>query len=154
MSIFASAGLVLVGIGVYSVIAYTTARRTHEIGIRMALGATAADVIRLVLGAALRVIVVGIAVGLAGQRSGVLGSRWGIVTSVCVRPAYSGLRCCIAFLDRHSRVLDTCPPRHCHRTDRHASSWVRHGPFRATMQLTQASGGSRTCSPKSLGCVT
>jgi len=44
MSIFGAIGLVLVTIGVYSVLAYTTARRTHEIGIRMALGANRSDV--------------------------------------------------------------------------------------------------------------
>ena len=51
MSIFAGIGLVLVTIGVYSVIAYTTARQTHEIGIRMALGADRARVLAWVAGA-------------------------------------------------------------------------------------------------------
>jgi predicted permease len=49
MAIFAAIGLVLVTIGVYSVIAYTTARRTQEIGIRMALGAEPASICRLIL---------------------------------------------------------------------------------------------------------
>src|SRR5437773_10937568 len=46
MTIFGCIGLVLVTIGVYSVLAYTTARRTHEIGIRMALGAEKGHVLK------------------------------------------------------------------------------------------------------------
>jgi putative ABC transport system permease protein len=64
MTIFAMVGLALVSIGVYSVVAYATARRTHEIGIRMALGATRSGALRLVLGMGLRVIAVGVAIGL------------------------------------------------------------------------------------------
>jgi len=66
-SIFASVGLILVVTGVYSVVAYATARRTHEIGIRMALGADPGSAIKLVVGAGLRVIGVGIAIGVAGS---------------------------------------------------------------------------------------
>jgi putative ABC transport system permease protein len=64
MTIFGSVGLVLVTIGVYSVLAYTTARRTQEIGIRMALGAEGGDVLRLVIVVGLRLVGVGIAIGL------------------------------------------------------------------------------------------
>jgi len=49
MTIFSSIGLVLVTLGVYSVLAYTTARRTQEIGIRLALGAKSSDVLGLVI---------------------------------------------------------------------------------------------------------
>jgi putative ABC transport system permease protein len=66
-SIFASVGLILVVTGVYSVVAYATARRTHEIGIRMALGADPGSAIWLVLGAGLRVIAVGIAIGVVAS---------------------------------------------------------------------------------------
>jgi putative ABC transport system permease protein len=64
MTIFSSIGLVLVTLGVYSVLAYTTARRTHEIGIRMALGAEDTDVLRLVLRMGLRLVAIGVGLGL------------------------------------------------------------------------------------------
>ena len=64
LSVFASVGLVLVAIGVYSVIAYTVARQTHEIGIRMALGAGRRDVLRMVSAMGLRLIAIGAAIGL------------------------------------------------------------------------------------------
>jgi putative ABC transport system permease protein len=64
MSIFGSIGLILVTIGVYSVLAYTAARRTHEIGIRMALGAESADVLGLVIKMGLRLVAVGVGIGL------------------------------------------------------------------------------------------
>jgi predicted permease len=62
--VFAGVGLVLVAIGVYSVIAYTVTRQTHEIGIRMALGAGDTDVFRMVLAMGLRLIGIGVAAGL------------------------------------------------------------------------------------------
>jgi ABC-type antimicrobial peptide transport system permease subunit len=67
MTVFAAAGLLLVAIGIFSVIAYTVSRRTHEIGIRMALGAERADVVRMVLRTTLSVIGIGIGVGLSAS---------------------------------------------------------------------------------------
>jgi putative ABC transport system permease protein len=67
MIIFGCVGLVLVMVGVYSVLAYTTAQKTHEIGIRMALGAERANVLRLVIIEGLRLILAGVAVGVAGS---------------------------------------------------------------------------------------
>jgi predicted permease len=64
MSIFAGVGLVLVAIGVYSVVAYTVSRQTHEIGIRMALGAGGGDVLGMVLRMGMRLLAVGIGAGL------------------------------------------------------------------------------------------
>jgi putative ABC transport system permease protein len=64
MGIFAGIGLILVTIGVYSVIAYTTARRTHEIGIRIALGAQPQSILRLIVGQGGRMALLGIALGL------------------------------------------------------------------------------------------
>ena len=64
MTIFGSIGLVLVTIGVYSVLAYTTARRTHEIGIRMALGAESSDVQGMVIRMGLKLVALGVGIGL------------------------------------------------------------------------------------------
>jgi putative ABC transport system permease protein len=64
MIIFGCVGLILVTVGVYSVLAYATAQKTHEIGIRMALGAERADVLRLVIGTGLRLVGAGVAIGL------------------------------------------------------------------------------------------
>jgi predicted permease len=64
MTIFGGIGLVLVTLGVYSVLAYTTVRRTHEIGIRMALGAEGSDVQGMVIRMGLRLVGIGVALGL------------------------------------------------------------------------------------------
>jgi len=65
MLIFGGIGLILVTIGVYSVLSYTTARRTQEIGIRMALGADDGDVLGMVVRMGLRLVAVGVGLGLA-----------------------------------------------------------------------------------------
>jgi putative ABC transport system permease protein len=64
MTIFGSIGLILVTIGVYSVLAYTTARRTQEIGIRMALGAQGSDVLGMVIRVGLQLVAIGVGLGL------------------------------------------------------------------------------------------
>jgi putative ABC transport system permease protein len=61
LGIFAGVGLVLVATGVYTVIAYTVSRQTHEIGIRMALGARRADVLRMVIRMGLALVLLGLA---------------------------------------------------------------------------------------------
>ena len=61
---FGVLALVLAAIGLYSVIAYNVAQRTHELGVRVALGARGPDVIRLVVSDGLKVAVVGIAIGI------------------------------------------------------------------------------------------
>lgn len=65
MCVFGCVGLILVAIGVYSVLAYATARKTHEIGIRIALGAKGADVLALIVGIGLRLVALGISIGIA-----------------------------------------------------------------------------------------
>jgi ABC-type antimicrobial peptide transport system permease subunit len=61
---FAVTGLLLAVIGLYGVISFLVAQRTQEIGVRMALGATAADILKLVMGRGVRMIAAGAIVGL------------------------------------------------------------------------------------------
>jgi len=65
MTIFGCVGLILVTVGVYSVLAYATTRKTQEIGIRMALGARRGDVVEMVVWAGLRLVALGIVLGIA-----------------------------------------------------------------------------------------
>ena len=63
---FGALGLLLACVGLYGIMAYNVARRTHEIGIRLALGAEGRDVLRMVVGQGFKLALIGVAIGIAG----------------------------------------------------------------------------------------
>ena len=72
MAVFGGSALALAGIGLFGVMAYLVAQRTSELGVRLVLGARPIDVLRLVVGDGMRLVGLGLALGLAG---GLLASR-------------------------------------------------------------------------------
>jgi predicted permease len=67
LGLFAAMGLILAAIGIYGVISYSVSERSHELGLRMALGAQRGHVVRLVLGQAMTLSVVGVIIGVAAS---------------------------------------------------------------------------------------
>jgi putative ABC transport system permease protein len=73
LGVFAMIAVILAGVGIYGVISYSVAQRTHEIGVRVALGAQSRDVIALVVGNGMKLALIGVAIGLGGA---VALTRW------------------------------------------------------------------------------
>jgi putative ABC transport system permease protein len=67
VSVFGFLALLLASVGIYGVVSYTTKQRTREIGIRVALGASSRDIVRLVIGQAARLTLVGLGIGLGAS---------------------------------------------------------------------------------------
>ncbi|MES2305718.1 MAG: ADOP family duplicated permease [Gemmatimonadota bacterium] len=72
-TVFGGLALLVASIGLYSVIAYTVTQRRQELGVRVALGASAASMLRLVVGDAMRMMTVAVALGIAGA---LIAARW------------------------------------------------------------------------------
>jgi ABC-type lipoprotein release transport system permease subunit len=114
LAVFAALALLLAGIGIYSVLAYSVRRRLREIGIRMALGAQVGDVLRLVVTDGLKPALAGVVIGavaalalaplLAALVYGVSTRDWPTFGLVCVLLIVVALVACVAPAVRATRV--------------------------------------------------
>ena len=112
---FGLLALVLAAVGLYSVIAYDVTQRTHEMGVRIALGARAGDVARLVIGDALRVGAIGITIGVA---LALWATRWVKPLLYEVSPTEPGIYLAVALVLLAVAVLASwVPARRATRVD-------------------------------------
>jgi predicted permease len=115
IGVFAAVALMLAATGIYGVMAYSVAQRTHEMGLRLALGAARGDVLRMVLGQAARLAAAGIIIGLAGA---LMLTRWMSTLLFGVEatdPAtYAGVACGLAAI---ALIASALPARRAMRID-------------------------------------
>jgi len=122
LSVFAGVGMVLVALGVYSVVAYTVSRQTHEIGIRVALGAGRAQVLGMVLRMGGRLVGLGVLAGIVtsfGLTRLIQNQIWGVsahdpmtLTAVILVVSGAGLAACYFPARRATRVDPIVALRH------------------------------------------
>ena len=108
--------LVLASVGLYGVVSLMVGQRTHEIAIRMALGAMSRDVMRTVFGSSLRLVAVGVAGGLSG---GLMLAKLLAVALIGIKPfdlvAFASTSCLMALV---AAVATWVPARRAARVDR------------------------------------
>ena len=117
LGIFAALALLLSCVGIYGVISYVVGQRTHEIGVRMALGAQRRDVMRLVLGEGAKMALVGVAAGIAaalGLTRLMANQLFGVTAARSVDVRRRRYR---VDAGRTARLLSSGAPRRARRSD-------------------------------------
>jgi putative ABC transport system permease protein len=99
LSVFAVVALLLAAVGIYGVMSYSVSHRTHEIGIRMALGARTGDVMRMVVRQGMKLTAIGVAIGLVGSMTLVYFASAVLVgTGLSDWPTFTGVALILAFV--------------------------------------------------------